>query len=185
MSFRPSSRSVGTRSTNLLGARCLPRNLGADGQLTPCTVDLYTRPVFQEDGSAHPVAKHWLLHFKWSDCEVTLDANAVEGRLLPQAVQGGPEPLERGAYEVMRLAENLSVSPKKVLELAKRNKNTGRPYHALLCNCQQWVLELGRLLGIELPDDQVTEWADIGLTGFAVAGVGSLAVQSISQTKRY
>ncbi|XP_066947011.1 uncharacterized protein [Macrobrachium rosenbergii] len=187
MSLRYSSKSVAD-GINLLRGRCSAQNLEADRRLTPCTVDLYIRPIFGADGAALPVAKHWLLHFKWDHDELTFEANDVEGLLEPRAFPGRPEPLERGTYEVQRLKKDLRVYPKTVLELAKKNKYNGQGYRLFGCNCQHWARELGRLLGIKLPADQVVEGADIAATttilGGLAIGIGALLGSALSRSNK-
>ncbi|XP_068249011.1 uncharacterized protein [Palaemon carinicauda] len=143
------------------------RNAVEDGDKLPvipsCTVYLCKRSIKNNKASGSssfsgqccqniPIAKHWVLYFDWGYYQAHYEATRVDGKL--EFSKGKGEPKTPGFTFNNEKLKTLQVWPDTVDEEAKKNKFNGVDYNVAFANCQDWARELGKRLGIKLPQGQ-------------------------------
>lgn len=141
-----------------------------DDKVRSCKVYLCFKKLVKVKTEA---THHWALLFEYSkpnERKITYEALEENGYLIPRWNYGSPI----GGKDWFRdptFLRKINVSPADVLMKAKENIFNGQKYILTMINCQIWVKELAKSLGIELfpHSDKVThvspklgKWLNLG-----------------------
>ncbi|KAK7067710.1 hypothetical protein SK128_019701 [Halocaridina rubra] len=110
-----------------------------DSRQRMCKVYLYRRPIVPI------IVYHWSLYFEWDDYDATYEAEDKDGYLVYKCKRGKPD--GKPDIEIGRIR----LSPQEVNEKARRNIFSNSPYILAFSNCQAWVTELAKSLGLVIP----------------------------------